>query len=62
MDSNQLKQQYAAKLNEAKTLAAQWKGKEGEMPKEVAGQIDSLLGQADELKIKIDLEARWGEG
>ena len=62
MELEKLQQLYAAKINEAKKLAEAWKGKEAEVPTEVATQIDGLLGQADEVKVKIDLAQRLADG
>jgi len=62
MDVTQLRSLYAAKLAEAKQVAAKWQGKEAEMPKETADQINALLGQADEIKLKLDLALKIAAG
>lgn len=62
MELTALAQAHAGKINEAKTLAAQYKGKEHEMPQETMDKITSLMGEADGLKAKIDLGKRLIEG
>lgn len=53
MDVDRLKNAYRAKYAEAKKLADEWRGKEEEIPLEVSQQIDAMLGQCDELQLKI---------
>jgi HK97 family phage major capsid protein len=53
MDLEKLKKLLREKYAEAKKLSDEWKGKEEEIPVEVANQISGLLGQCDELEIKI---------
>lgn len=55
MTIEQLIAAYKAKLAEAQVLSDQWKGKENEMPEDVAKKIDGILGESDEIKVKIDL-------
>jgi HK97 family phage major capsid protein len=62
MDIVKLRNEYAAKITEAKALAAKWQGKEAEMPKADADAINALLGQADEVKVKLDLANRMQAG
>jgi HK97 family phage major capsid protein len=52
-------ERYRLKLAEAQKLIDQHK--DG-MPKEVADQVNQFLGEADEIKLQIDLERRVGEG
>jgi len=61
MNLEQLRKAYAAKIAEAQALAAQWKGKEEQMTQEAARQIDTILGQADEIKAKINLAERLAD-
>lgn len=60
MDMGQLRALYAQKVNEARALTDKWKGKEAEMPKEDIDRVNVLLGEADELKVKLDLAQRMG--
>lgn len=53
---------YRAKIDGAKAEAAPWKGKEAEMPKEVSTRIENLLGEADQIKSRIDLAERIAGG
>lgn len=53
MDVVKLREKYNALIAEAKAKAEEWKGKEDEMPAEVAQAIDALLGQSDEIKALI---------
>ncbi len=62
MDVKQLRESYKGLINQATALANQWKGKEDQMPKEVSDQIDGFLGQADEVKVKIDMGERLEKG
>lgn len=59
MDKQKLVAQYKAKLAEAKVLAEQHKES---MSKEIATQIDAILGQADEIKAQVDLAERMSKG
>lgn len=61
MDMGQLRKLYAEKLAAAKALANEYKGKEAEMSQEVIAKINTLLGEADELKVKLDLAQRMGD-
>lgn len=49
-----LRNQYKAKIAEAEALAEPFKAKPEDMPLDVAKKIDGVLGQADELKAKLD--------
>jgi HK97 family phage major capsid protein len=62
MELTALAQAHASKISEAKKLAAQYAGKENEMPQEVMDKITGFLGEADGLKVKIDLGKRLIEG
>lgn len=62
VDTSQLRAQYASALGEAKKLADQWKGKEHEMPSEVATQISGWLGTSDELKARLDVLGQLNTG
>lgn len=62
MNSAKLRELYAAKLAEARQLASQWQGKEAECPKEITDKISALLGQADEIKARLDLALRVEAG
>ena len=62
MDVTKLRNEYATKIAEAKTLAAKWQGKENEMPKADADAINGILGQADEIKVKLDLALKMQAG
>ena len=55
MDIKKLQEAYKAKLAEAKTLAG------GDVTPEVSEKINGLLGQADELKVQIDLANRMAD-
>jgi HK97 family phage major capsid protein len=55
MDIQKLQNAYKGKLTEARTLADQYKDKPEDMTPEVMGQVNGLLGQADEIKVKIDM-------
>lgn len=58
MDTARLRQEYAAKLAEAKRLGEAFKGREHEMPQEAMDQISAALGAADEVKVKLELAQR----
>jgi HK97 family phage major capsid protein len=62
MDITKLNSAYAEKIQAAKSLGNEWQGKEDQMPVEVAKNIDGLLGQADEVKAKIQLAERMAQG
>lgn len=62
MDVTKLRSAYAEKMAEAKGLADQWRGKEAEMPQTDADKLAGVLGQADELKARLDLAQRMAEG
>ena len=62
MDITQLRNAYAAKIAEARGIAAKWAGKEHEMPKADADQINAILGQADDIKVKMDMGLRLEAG
>lgn len=59
LDKNTLVAQYKAKLDEAKALAEQHKET---MAPEIATKIDGILGEADQIKAKIDLAERMSQG
>ena len=50
-----LRAQYRQKVAAADALMAQFKGREHEMPQEIADQINGLLGEADGLKARIEM-------
>lgn len=60
MNLEELRRKYGLLIGQARSLADQFQGKE--MPKETAGQIENLLGQADEVKAQIDLAERIAAG
>ena len=62
MDMNKLRELYAAKINAAKAKATEWEGKENEMPQKVADEINRILGEADEVKVKLTLAQQLNEG
>jgi HK97 family phage major capsid protein len=62
MDLTKLAQAHATKINEAKALSAPFAGKEHEMPQETMDKITGILGEADNLKVKIDLAKRMSDG
>jgi HK97 family phage major capsid protein len=55
MDIQKLQAAYRGKLAEARKLTDQFKDKPEEMTSEVMTQVNGLLGQADEIKVRIDL-------
>jgi len=55
MDIKKLQEAYKAKLAEAKALAG------GDVTPEVSEKINGLLGQADELKVQIDMGNRLAD-
>lgn len=61
MDMKVLQGQYAALIAEAKKLAEPFKGKEADMPQEVADQIAGVLGKTDEIKARIEVARRMAE-
>lgn len=62
MDIAQLRAQYKAKIDQAKKLSDEWKGKEGEAPQSVFDQINALLGESDTLKVRIETADRLEKG
>lgn len=55
MNINELRTQYQQKVSAADALVTEWKGREAEMPQEVAGQITKLLGEADTIKASLEM-------
>lgn len=55
MDIKALQEAYRAKIAEAKALSA------GDVTPEISEKINGLLGQADELKVNIDLARRMAD-
>ncbi len=55
MDINELRRAYSEKLATAQALAANWQGKEADMPQDVADQINTLLGETDGIKARIEM-------
>jgi HK97 family phage major capsid protein len=55
-DLVKLREQYQRQIDAAKAIRTEFAGKD--MPAEKAKEIDTLLGAADELKVRIDLEKR----
>lgn len=55
MDIKELQKAYNAKIAEAKGLTG------GDMTPEVADKVNGLLGQADELKVQIDMAKRLAD-
>lgn len=53
MDVAVLRAQYTAKFAEAKKLGDAWKGKEAEIPMDIAQKIDGILGECDQIMLKI---------
>ena len=56
MDIQKLREAYNAKIAEAKQLTAG-----GDVTPEVAEKVNGLLGQADELKVQIDMALRMAD-
>ena len=56
MDIKKLREAYNAKIAEAKGLTAA-----GDVTPEIAEKVNGLLGQADELKVQIDMAARLSD-
>lgn len=57
-----LMEQYQALISQASALAAPYKDGKTAIPAEISTQIDGLLGQADQLKVQIDLMGRLETG
>lgn len=57
-----LNESYKSYIDQANALMGEWKGREADMPKDVADKIDGFLGKADEVKAKIDLQERIAAG
>lgn len=55
MDIQKLQIAYKGKLAEARALTDQYKEKPEDMTPEVMAQVNGLLGQADEIKVKLDM-------
>lgn len=53
MDIQKLQTAYRGKLADARKLTDQFKDKPEDMTPEVMGQVNALLGQADEIKVKL---------
>lgn len=58
MDIVQLRQRYNGLMSEAKALSEKHKKEDGTIPAEIVTQMTGLLGQADEVKVQIDLARR----
>jgi HK97 family phage major capsid protein len=56
MDSlEKLRSEFRETLTKANVKAAEWEGKEKEMPAEVASEISSLIREAEAIKAKVDM-------
>lgn len=58
MEITALRERYAALVKEARRLGDEYKGKESEMPAETAKKIEEILGQADEVKARLETARR----
>lgn len=61
MDIQKLQTAYKGKLAEARALTDQFKEKPEDMPAEVMAQVTGLLGQADEIKVKLDMARQMAD-
>ncbi len=52
-DMDAMQQQASAKFDEAKGIAAQWKGQESSMPEDIAAHLDELLTDVKTLKRRM---------
>jgi len=55
MDIEKLRLEFRETLEKANAKAAEWEGKEKEMPAEVTSEISSLIRQAEDIKSKIEV-------
>ncbi len=62
MDIGQMRTQYKAKIDQARKLSEEWKGKEDQAPQSVFDQINALLGESDTLRVRIETADRLEKG
>ena len=62
MDIQNLRQQYSAVINEAKSVADAWRGRESEMTPEVTDKLNGLLGKTDVIRSQVEMADKLQKG